>query len=177
MVDWGSCMIERSSLTVSSFRSRASKILLLVGSARAVICPKRAVGVKRSIRSSGLKVISLAEGSQVLFSRTRARIFSPMISRPLLIGFGLVLGSACVRHPRTAQVLEECKNRSSCTVVLKCDSQSCMVSQARPGPAATIVASEIDWPFYGRTASGDRHSPLHQIDASNVSQLQVAWRF
>src|SRR2546423_2043119 len=57
MVDCGSCRMDRSSLTVSSFRSRASKSLLLVGSARAVICPKRAVGVKRSIRSSGLKVI------------------------------------------------------------------------------------------------------------------------
>jgi hypothetical protein len=58
-------MIARSSLTVSSLRSRASRSLLLVGSARAVICPKRAVGFKASIRSSGLKVISIGPASQV----------------------------------------------------------------------------------------------------------------
>ncbi|HEX9310941.1 MAG TPA: hypothetical protein VF887_09015, partial [Gemmatimonadaceae bacterium] len=43
--------------------------------------------------------------------------------------------------------------------------------------APTIVASESDWPSYGRTPYGDRHSPLRQIDTSNVSRLAVAWRF
>jgi quinoprotein glucose dehydrogenase len=34
-----------------------------------------------------------------------------------------------------------------------------------------------DWPNYGRTPGGDRHSPLKQIDRANVSQLELAWEF
>ena len=37
--------------------------------------------------------------------------------------------------------------------------------------------AETEWPSYGRTPYGDRHSPLQQINIGNVSQLQVAWRF
>ncbi|MGI8401326.1 MAG: pyrroloquinoline quinone-dependent dehydrogenase [Gemmatimonadaceae bacterium] len=44
-------------------------------------------------------------------------------------------------------------------------------------PPLTGAAVDSDWPSYGRTSLGDRHSPLTQIDTSNVSQLQVAWRF
>ena len=36
---------------------------------------------------------------------------------------------------------------------------------------------DADWPAYGRTAQGDRHSPLVQITPANVSQLAVAWRY
>jgi len=43
-------------------------------------------------------------------------------------------------------------------------------AQAVPGPAA-------EWPAYGRTTLGDRHSPLMQIGPANVSRLQVAWRY
>ena len=53
----------------------------------------------------------------------------------------------------------------------------CTDVQFRADTGSTVVASESDWPFYGRTPGGDRHSPLRQIDTSNVSQLQVAWRF
>src|SRR3954471_9999472 len=34
-----------------------------------------------------------------------------------------------------------------------------------------------DWPNYGRTAGGDRHSPLTQIDRGNVGSLAPAWEF
>ena len=34
-----------------------------------------------------------------------------------------------------------------------------------------------DWPNYGRTPGGDRHSPLKQIDARNVGKLTLAWEF
>jgi glucose dehydrogenase len=34
-----------------------------------------------------------------------------------------------------------------------------------------------DWPNVGRDLGGTRHSPLTQIDRSNVSKLQVAWTF
>ncbi|HEV7594486.1 MAG TPA: pyrroloquinoline quinone-dependent dehydrogenase [Gemmatimonadaceae bacterium] len=54
------------------------------------------------------------------------------------------------------------------------------------GPQASCVQGSVvtapdgtdaDWPNYGRSPYGDRHSPLHQINTANVSQLQVAWRF
>ena len=45
----------------------------------------------------------------------------------------------------------------------------------QPAPGRTATAEE--WPSYGRTPYGDRHSPLQQINTGNVSQLQVAWRF
>ena len=34
-----------------------------------------------------------------------------------------------------------------------------------------------DWPNYGRTPGGDRHSPLKQIDRANVGQLALAWEY
>lgn len=34
-----------------------------------------------------------------------------------------------------------------------------------------------DWPNYGRTPGGDRHSPLTQIDRGNVAKLELAWEF
>ena len=34
-----------------------------------------------------------------------------------------------------------------------------------------------DWTAYGRDAQGSRHSPLRQIDTSNVSGLAVAWTY
>ncbi len=47
----------------------------------------------------------------------------------------------------------------------------------RVDPPLTAAAVDSDWPSYGRTPFGDRHSPLTQINTGNVSQLQVAWRF
>ena len=34
-----------------------------------------------------------------------------------------------------------------------------------------------EWHAYGRTAAGDRYSPLDQITPENVGKLQVAWRY
>src|SRR3954464_11452547 len=34
-----------------------------------------------------------------------------------------------------------------------------------------------DWPNYGRTPGGDRHSPLTQIDRANVARLELAWEY
>lgn len=34
-----------------------------------------------------------------------------------------------------------------------------------------------DWPAYGRSAYGDRYSPLTQITAGNVDQLELAWSY
>jgi quinoprotein glucose dehydrogenase len=40
-----------------------------------------------------------------------------------------------------------------------------------------LSVTDSDWPSYGRTPYGDRHSPLRQITTDNVSTLEVAWRF
>ena len=47
----------------------------------------------------------------------------------------------------------------------------------------TVVAAHAaepaagDWPNYGRTPGGDRHSPLAQIDRGNVGKLTLAWEY
>lgn len=38
-------------------------------------------------------------------------------------------------------------------------------------------SSDGDWPNYGRTPGGDRHSPLAQIDRGNVASLELAWEY
>jgi glucose dehydrogenase len=39
------------------------------------------------------------------------------------------------------------------------------------------MADSTQWPSYGRDYSNQRFSPLTQISASNVSRLQLAWRY
>jgi quinoprotein glucose dehydrogenase len=43
--------------------------------------------------------------------------------------------------------------------------------------AALAADPSGDWPNYGRTPGGDRHSPLTQIDRGNVGTLSLAWEF
>ncbi len=43
-------------------------------------------------------------------------------------------------------------------------------TQEKRGPAGQ------DWPMYGGDPSGDRYSPLRQINRENVKQLRVAWK-
>lgn len=40
--------------------------------------------------------------------------------------------------------------------------------------ALPAAAADGDWPNYGRTPGGDRHSPLAQINRDNVSKLTLA---
>ena len=42
---------------------------------------------------------------------------------------------------------------------------------------AAAASPDGDWPNYGRTPGGDRHSPLAQIDRANVGKLELAWEF
>ncbi|CAB3808428.1 glucose/quinate/shikimate family membrane-bound PQQ-dependent dehydrogenase [Paraburkholderia fynbosensis] len=54
------------------------------------------------------------------------------------------------------------------------------LSSASASAAATATAASIpdaDWPAYGRTQHGTRYSPLKQINAENVKNLQEAWTF
>jgi quinoprotein glucose dehydrogenase len=84
-----------------------------------------------------------------------------MISRPLRIGL-VFLASACVFQGRVGTL--------DCNHVGYCTDQSGLVYMP-------TLAAESDWPIYGHSPYGDRHSPLSQIDTGNVSRLEVAWRF
>ncbi|MDT8370070.1 MAG: PQQ-binding-like beta-propeller repeat protein [Longimicrobiales bacterium] len=52
------------------------------------------------------------------------------------------------------------------------------VSVAAPAMASpTAAQDEIDWTHWGSDASSSRYSPADQIDAENVADLEVAWRW
>lgn len=51
-------------------------------------------------------------------------------------------------------------------------SSSLAGAQNRPAAGETV-----DWPSYNADLSGSRYRPLDQINASNFSKLEVAWRF
>ncbi|HEX7061112.1 MAG TPA: hypothetical protein VF200_04030, partial [Woeseiaceae bacterium] len=42
---------------------------------------------------------------------------------------------------------------------------------------SSLAADDAGWPHYGRDPGGSRHSPLTQIDASNLERLEIAWTF
>jgi len=85
-----------------------------------------------------------------------------MISRPLRIGL-VFLTTACAPRQRGDLYLD-CNQIGYCT-----DQFGHVYAQS--------VAAESDWPTYGHSPYGDRHSPLSQIDTGNVFRLEVAWRF
>jgi quinoprotein glucose dehydrogenase len=58
------------------------------------------------------------------------------------------------------------------TVIQRLVAFLCLVASA-PHPLAAPPAG--DWPAYGRDPGGARHSPLAQIDRSNVGKLVTAW--
>src|SRR5258706_16150196 len=43
--------------------------------------------------------------------------------------------------------------------------------------AAQFKAKDTEWPSYTADTWGTRYRPLDQINASNFSKLEVAWRF
>jgi quinoprotein glucose dehydrogenase len=44
-------------------------------------------------------------------------------------------------------------------------------------PAAPDRSKDVDWPTYAADLAGSKYRPLDQINASNFSDLEVAWRF
>jgi quinoprotein glucose dehydrogenase len=44
-------------------------------------------------------------------------------------------------------------------------------------PAKSNKDKDVDWPTYAADLAGTRYRPLAQINASNFSKLEVAWRF
>ena len=50
-----------------------------------------------------------------------------------------------------------------------------LIGQTRTDAQPSTTAG--DWPHYTADMRGSKYSPLAQIDASNFSSLEVAWRF
>jgi len=44
-------------------------------------------------------------------------------------------------------------------------------------PVAVVDAADADWPLYGRDYANQRYSPLRQIHAGNVAEVQPVWRY
>ncbi len=84
--------------------------------------------------------------------------------RTLTFVGALILAIACARQQRAIRVFQDCNSAGYCTDIQLRDTTAWGVADA-------------DWPSYGRTSYGDRHSPLRQITPQNVSTLEVAWRF
>src|SRR6187431_3093296 len=51
------------------------------------------------------------------------------------------------------------------------------VSPNVTGQSGQPSTAKGEWPYYTADLKGSRYSPLDQINASNFSKLQVAWRF
>src|ERR1700752_3509810 len=41
----------------------------------------------------------------------------------------------------------------------------------------SLLYSQTDWPLYGHDPSGQRYSPLAQINTTNVAKLKLAWQY
>lgn len=52
-----------------------------------------------------------------------------------------------------------------------------LVARAQPAAARGPAATDEGWPWNGRSLDDQRHSPLAQIDTSNVQRLGLAWEF
>jgi quinoprotein glucose dehydrogenase len=48
---------------------------------------------------------------------------------------------------------------------------------SKPAPAPVAAAPDVDWPFYGGDAGGQRFSSAGQITPANVKRLKVAWTY
>lgn len=52
-----------------------------------------------------------------------------------------------------------------------------MVAAGFAASAQTVEGPLVEWPYYGANAYAQHYSPLTQINASNVADLRVVWRW
>lgn len=64
-----------------------------------------------------------------------------------------------------------------CRVLLVVATELAWLTSAAFGQQAFPSTKNGEWPQYTADLRGTRYSPLDQIDASNFSKLEVAWRF
>src|SRR6188768_49648 len=56
---------------------------------------------------------------------------------------------------------------------------ACVTTVVTAASIVTLLSARTtngDWPTYGGTLASTRYSPLDQINASNFSTLEIAWR-
>ena len=90
--------------------------------------------------------------------------------RTLSFVCALILAVACARQHGTLRVYQDCNTVNGYCADIQ------VLKDTAP-PVSPAVTDDGEWPIYGRTPYGDRHSPLRQITPENVSTLEVAWRF
>ena len=54
--------------------------------------------------------------------------------------------------------------------------QAIILAVAMLGAAGELAAQDQDWPYWGGTKAFQRYSPLDQINAANVDELEILWR-
>ena len=69
-----------------------------------------------------------------------------------------------------AWLLNHQTRAATCCIVL-------VLFAATAHPAPQVGPARGEWPVYGDDLGSTRYSPLDQIDASNVSDLEIAWRW
>lgn len=88
------------------------------------------------------------------------------------LGLSLVMGGAVPLHAQqdtspgateTPDVAEQAEAPEDTTIAAAAPAQ------------VTPLEAGADWPVYGGTVHGERHSPLTQITTENVAQLQQVW--
>src|SRR5436190_24204305 len=51
------------------------------------------------------------------------------------------------------------------------------IALSRPQSGSQPRTKNGEWPYYTADLKGTRYSPVDQINASNFSKLEIAWRF
>jgi quinoprotein glucose dehydrogenase len=52
-----------------------------------------------------------------------------------------------------------------------------LVASCGPAPVKAPAAPDVDWPYYGADAGGQRFSPAAQVTPANVRSLKIAWSY
>ena len=108
----------------------------------------------------------------------------PRLLMPLVLGLWLLLPPVRRRLEGRARAASLALGASAAAVVMAAAVAAAhpygVIGQAdlaaRADGQADHSVADGDWSFYGRTAHGDRYSPLSQITPANVSRLKLAWQ-
>ncbi|MBO9689704.1 MAG: membrane-bound PQQ-dependent dehydrogenase, glucose/quinate/shikimate family [Mitsuaria chitosanitabida] len=95
----------------------------------------------------------------------------------LALGLGAFVVVALLSWSRDAQAVEGRMPPAPGAPATSVPMVPVAASSTIPGGSAAAPVPDGEWHAYGRTGHGQRYSPLRQITAANVGELQVAWEF
>jgi quinoprotein glucose dehydrogenase len=117
----------------------------------------------------------------------------PRLFAPAILGFWICLPFVCGplgKTPEEQRIIKRngwlgalgCALLATCVIGLGYHTSDMRYVHDADAPDAGAAATnplvaDGDWRYYGRTADGDRFSPLTQITPDNVSKLKLAWEF